>query len=140
MAKKKSVDKVFSELSHHHAAMADHHAGLGKSFAAMHEESGKPIHKACADDHNGLAKWHEAASGSCADGAEAMKSLNDVLSKTIVPDSISSVPPTNVPPEGFRFGITAIPRPGAPPVSGLEKADIDRIPHAFRHLVEIAEA
>jgi len=87
---------------------------------AAHCGTMKKIHSDAADYH-----------ASCA------KSDSDQPGKTIQPDSISSIPRTDVPESGFGF--FAIPRRGAPPVSELDKTVLDRIAPEFRHLISSDE-
>jgi len=115
---KKSLDKVF-------AALGKQHEQLAACF------------KSRGDDFQDVATAHSQAAAVCADGVDASKSLDDTLSKGMIPDSISGIPRSDVPDSGF--GIRAIPRTGQPDPSGLDKAEIDAVNPMFRHLVQTAE-
>jgi hypothetical protein len=91
------------------------------------------IHKVKGDDD--LAVAHSQAAAACADGCDAAKALDDTLGKTLIPDGISSIIPSDVPDSGF--GIRAVPRHGSPATPDkLDKATIDAIDPRFRGLVE----
>jgi hypothetical protein len=85
--------------------------------------------------HSEIAGHHIAKAEKDLQTAENIsKALEDEMRKALVPDNVTSVPPSDTANEGF--GITAhprmIPRPGQP---DLEKAMGD-VPHEFRSLLE----
>jgi hypothetical protein len=84
-------------------------AEIFKALGAAHSQL-QACFKSRGDDFADAATAHGAAADACAMGAEASKAQDDFfakLEKSLVPDSISSVHFSDVPPEGFAFGINA---------------------------------
>jgi hypothetical protein len=105
-------------------------ADIFKSLGAAHQQI-SAIHKARGDDD--LAVAHGHASDAC---MECDKALDDFLSKTLVPDSVSSVPPTDTPESGF--GILARP-PRMVLRNGQASEELQKlaanVPVEFQHLI-----
>jgi hypothetical protein len=135
------LQKAHASLALFHKGMASHHEKLAKCFGSMGKASdgddGKTF-DAISDTHDKIAEAHTTQSefhSQCA--AECMKAEEDRLGKTLVPDGVSSIAPSDT---AASFGIRAVPRPGAPmPNAGLDKATIDRIPAQFKHLLSLGD-
>lgn len=130
--------KFESEL---HTAKAAHHEQLAKCFSKMAKAAGGDdgkMYQDIADAHDSAAKAHakfakisadySAFHAGCANDCE--KSEQDRLGKTIMPDRISGVIPSDAP---APFGIRAVPRTGQPTPGGT--IDKTSVAPQFRHLL-----
>jgi hypothetical protein len=133
------LQKAHASLALFHKRMARHHEKLAKCFGSMGKASdGDDGFDAIGDTHDKIAEAHKTQSefhSQCAD--ECMKAEEDRLGKTLVPDGVSSIAPSDT---AASFGIRAVPRPGAPmPNEGITKAQLDRIDPRFKHLLGLQD-
>jgi hypothetical protein len=118
---------IREHLQKAHQAIAQSHRALSKCHsAAMAKESMAPdekqFHKSASAAHDEAASAHDAMANDCAKAAEG--DLNK-----LIPDGISGLAP-----ERPAFGITAVPRYGAPAAAAAARPDV---PLEFSKLVEI---
>ncbi len=128
------LQEVHKAAAEHHAALADHSSKLEECFSGMGKAAGEPdgaMYHKVASHFGAMAKVHADASDAHAGFASDCEKAAEADLNKRVPDSISSVIPSDVP----AFGIRSVPRTGQPDLAKT----IARVPEQFRHLVSMDE-
>lgn len=126
-------------LAKTHSAAEKSHMALHKCFAkadgmeevARHHGDMSEHHGLMSEHHASLSKYHADEGDRHAAEAKTMKAAVAADLNKLQPDHFTSTIPSDVPASGFGgFGITAVPRHGAPSMSAL-----DKVAPQFRHLL-----
>jgi hypothetical protein len=131
MKAKEALLEMHKTAAAHAVAMSKGHRSAEKCFKAMGDKFAD-----AAAAHGAMADSCTKAASDHLQNCDALKTAIAQDLDKIIPDSISSVSRMDTPVEGF--GITAIPRTGAPDPN-LDKASRDRIAPQFRHLIGISD-
>jgi hypothetical protein len=122
--------EVHKAMAAHHQAQAASHAKLAECYGSMSKTAdGDSTHQHIAAEHECMCKSHRDAAAFHAECMEECAKAAEADLNKLQRDGFTSVIPTDVP----GFGITAVPRHGAPAKSDL--VDKAAVPPQFRHLI-----
>ena len=137
---------IRSHMIEQHQHEAKKAASLSDSCGKLHEcfigmakaasDSDAPTYSKIAGEFGKMAKTYSESADFHEAQCDTVKTEEDAMGKTIVPDHVRGTIPSNVPDSGFGFkstGHRAVVRSGQPEL--MNKVALDGIDERFHHLV-----